>query len=402
MVASRSAAFSGTIQSAAAGPQFIVPQPQPRVPNYTQQPVAASTAGQPYVVIPEANCAAPPVMQQAPVVMPNLTNTTVYPQAAPAPAAAPFIVPQTIPTLPPAAPIGALPLIGPHCYAQADAIFFTRDNESGNQPLVLLDGNQPNQSNVLLSTPDLDFNWQVGPRLLLGREWDGFRMFEASYFGIYNWQADGTVTGDNELNLPGDLGQFGGLGFNDADIANVEYKSVIHNAEFNYLHSYGNIAWLIGFRYFNLQDKLFLTFTDNQSGVSTYNISAYNNLFGGQIGGRIWQSCGNWSYDLTGKAGVYDNVIRSSQNVFDVDATLRDTKTSGNQIAFIGDIEFNANYQFTPTWSLRGGYQVFWIEGLALAPNQLDFTNTATSGTNLDKTGGMFMHGAHAGLMAKW
>ncbi len=376
----------------------------PRVPYYTQQPVAAAAPGQPYVVIPEPSCAAPPVVQSAPVVMSNPTSTIVGPAITAPPAAvttpAPYFVSPTVPTL---APPAAVPMIGPHCYGYADAIFFTRDTQIGNQPLVLLDGNAATQSNVLLSTADLSFPFEVGPRVLLGREFDGFRAFEASYFGIYNWKDTQTITGDNNLNLPGDLGLAGGLDFFDADRAVVEYQSLIHNAELNYLQSYGNVSWLLGFRYFNLQDKLFITFTDNQTGSSAYNISAYNNLFGGQLGGRVQQACGNWSYDLTGKAGVYGNVIRSSQNVSDFGGfTLRNTSNSGEQVAFIGDLELNGNYQFTPTWSLRGGYQVFWIEGLALAPNQLDFTDTPTSGTTLNKTGGLFMHGAHAGLMAKW
>jgi len=320
--------------------------------------------------------------------------------------AAPFIVPATIPTLPPAAPIAALPLMSPHCYAQADAIFFTRDNESGNQPLVLLDGNQPNQSNVLLGTPDLDFNWQVGPRILLGREWDGFRIFEASYFGIYNWHDSHTILGNNNLNLPGDLGLVGNLDFFDADKAVATYDSMVNNAELNYVHSFAgnpNLAWLIGLRYFELADKFNLTFTDNQTGSSAYKISTYNNLFGGQIGGRVGHACSKWSYDLTGKAGVYGNYIHSSQIVQDFSGfTERNATTTGNQLSFLGELGLNGSYEFSPNWSLRGGYQVYWVEGLALAPNQLDFTDTPTSGTTLNKTGGMFMHGAHAGLMARW
>ena len=71
-------------------------------------------------------------------------------------------------------------------------------------------------------------------------------------------------------------------------------------------------------------------------------------------------------------------------------------------MSFIGDIGLNATYQFSQCLALRGGYQAYWVEGLALAPNQLDFTNTDTSGTSLNKTGSLFMHGAHLGLMARW
>jgi hypothetical protein len=377
-------------------------------PYYTQQPV--SGAGEPYVVIPEAGCAAPVVG----------TPTQVMPLAAPGviPTTQPAFVPPTVPTLgapvmaapptvPALAPPGAIPLsTGRICYLQTDAIFFTRDAQIGNQPIVLLDMNAANESNVLLSTADLGFGYEPGPRVLIGTEWDGFRAFEASYFGIYNWNDTRTITGDNNLNLPGDLALVGNQDFFNADQVVVTYKSLIHNAELNYLQYFGlnrNIAWLVGFRYFNLQDKFFITVTDNQTDTGFYNTSAYNNLFGGQIGGRVRQACGRWSYDLTGKAGVYGNVIRSSQSIVDFDNTvLRNTSNDGSQLAFLGEIGLNGNYKFSDCLSVRGGYQVYWIDGLALAPNQLDFSVGPASGTTLNKDGGMFMHGAHAGLMAQW
>jgi hypothetical protein len=302
------------------------------------------------------------------------------------------------------APVLASPVgISRNCYLQTDAIFFTRDARIGNTPLVLLDNNASTQSNVLLSTADISFQYEPGPRILLGTEFDGFRAIEASYFGIYNWDYSTTINGNNNLNLPGDLG-LAFLDFIDADRFTVTYNSDIHNGEFNYLHYYGNIAWLIGFRYFNLSETLSINAFDSDTGNAYYNTSVYNNLFGGQIGGRIKQACGRWSYDLTGKAGIYDNVIRSSQLISDFDGSSinRNTSPSGNQVSFLGELGLNGSYKFSECLSLRGGYQVYWVEGLALAPRQLDFTDTANSGTTLNKTGGMFIHGAHAGLMAQW
>ncbi len=400
--------FTGTITSNSG--QYLLPQPMPRVPYYTQQPVAAAGASQPYVVIPDPGCAAPvvssaPLSSSAPFVVPPAaapipSSTVVMPGPTPPAIVAPAAVPTLInpACVPP-------PVYVPSCYFDADAIFFTRDARIGNTPLVLLDMNSPTQSNVLLSTADLNFNYEVGPRLLIGHSFDPYNAFEASYFGIYNWQATATVNGDNNLNLPGDLGAANPLDFIDADQVHLTYDSVIHNVELNYVRTFGNLSWLAGFRYFNLQERLALSFFDNQNDTGSYHISAYNNLFGGQIGGRVQENCcGNFSYNLTGKVGVYGNVIRESQNVTDFAnfSTVRNTSADGEQISFIGDIGLNATYQFSQCLALRGGYQAYWVEGLALAPNQLDFTNTATSGTSLNKTGSMFMHGAHLGLMARW
>jgi hypothetical protein len=77
-------------------------------------------------------------------------------------------------------------------------------------------------------------------------------------------------------------------------------------------------------------------------------------------------------------------------------------RTTSTAVAFLGELGFNLNYQFSQNWFLLGGYQVYWVDGVALAPNQLDFTNTASSGTTLDKKGSLFMQGTNAGLMARW
>jgi hypothetical protein len=293
---------------------------------------------------------------------------------------------------------------GARWYLDADGIFFTRDARIGNQALVLLDMNAATQSNVLLSNSDLDdFQFEPGPRVLIGYMLSPENAIEASYFGIYNWKVSKTVHGDNDLNLPGDLGLNGNLNFFDADTATVTYKSLIHNAEINYVHNIDNIGLLVGFRYFYLQDQFSETFTDVQTGSSSYNISSFNDLFGGQIGARLTRERGNFGFDFTGKAGVYGNNIHSSQRVSDFNGfEERNNSVNAGQIAFIGDLELNTSYRFSQNWSLRGGYQVYWLEGMALAPSQLDFTDTATSGTTLHKTDTMLMQGAHAGLMAQW
>ena len=72
-VAARPAVFSGTITSTSAG--YVLPQPMPRVPYYTQQPVAATGASQPYVVIPDPGCSAP-VVSSAPLATSAPLSTT--------------------------------------------------------------------------------------------------------------------------------------------------------------------------------------------------------------------------------------------------------------------------------------------------------------------------------------
>lgn len=378
-VASRPARFTGLVAPlpTAGG----LPQPMPRVPYYTQQPVVSTS--QPYVVIPET---AAPV---APAPIAPAPGTVVLPGATPPG----MVVPSTVPTL------GSLtapppPGIGGRCYGYADAIFFTRDAEIGNN-LLVFDFGAPNLNDAMaLTTADMGFGFEVGPRITLGREFDGFRAIEATYFGIYNFQNEFDFAG------PGLFVIVPGAGYDGfVDQVSVDYDSQVQNAEINYLQHYGNVAWLAGFRYFMLGEKFSIQSSEAGIAFSDSRVSIYNNLFGAQLGGRISQACGRWSYDLTGKAGVYANSIHTSQLSSLEGMTLIDQKTTGSRVSFIGELGLNGNYELNPNWLIRGGYQVYWIEGVGLATNQINYGGGAPS---LNKNGGVFMHGAHAGLMARW
>jgi len=53
-------------------------------------------------------------------------------------------------------------------------------------------------------------------------------------------------------------------------------------------------------------------------------------------------------------------------------------------------------------WGIRAGYNLIWIDGLALAPNQFDFSVADNAGSALASGGGVFLNGANLGLEARW
>ena len=71
-------------------------------------------------------------------------------------------------------------------------------------------------------------------------------------------------------------------------------------------------------------------------------------------------------------------------------------------VGFLGDLNYTVTRRLNDTWWLRLGYNMIWLSGVALAPDQWDFTNTAASGTTLVGGGGVFLHGANLGLEARW
>ena len=57
-----------------------------------------------------------------------------------------------------------------------------------------------------------------------------------------------------------------------------------------------------------------------------------------------------------------------------------------------------AKYMITPTCWIRAAYDLMWVHGLALAPEQVQFD--ATPVNNLDNHGIIFYHGMTIG--AEW
>jgi hypothetical protein len=168
------------------------------------------------------------------------------------------------------------------------------------------------------------------------------------------------------------------------------------------------MEWFAGFRFIDVGNDLNIAAERAEFGGvenGTYTIHTDNRLFGGQIGARLRATVNRFGLELTGKTGIYGNAAEQNQTVIDYpDFPLRPTTSAkGGNVAFEGEVNLSAICRLTDVWSLKAGYSLIWIEGLALAPDQLDFNFAASpSGNQLTNTGGLFLHGANAGIEARW
>jgi Putative beta barrel porin-7 (BBP7) len=290
-------------------------------------------------------------------------------------------------------------------YGQVESLFLDRSNNTNRLAVIRVqDETTPLPGSPLLTAGDPNFDFEPGVRALVGWWLDECSAVELSYFGIFDWRATASVGGNNDLAIPGDLG-LASLDFFAADQITLTYQARLHNAEFNYVSSYGDVSLLAGFRYLSLHEEFNIRATDLDTDTSNYNVRTSNDLYGGQVGVRYESWCNGFGWEATGKAGLLGNAARQTQFVTDFPPVflLRgERRASGGQVAFVGDINLSGIYQLSDTWDLRAGYNVVWIEGVALAPNQLDFTDTATSGTNLHAASGLFLHGVNFGVEACW
>lgn len=296
-------------------------------------------------------------------------------------------------------------------YFQAEALFLHRDNQLRNRPVVVTS----DTGNTVLSTGDLNGDWGVGQRYLLGRQLDACSAVEASYFGIIDWNTGNRLASQtNNLGIPPDL-NVPGTDYANADTMRIRSSSRLNNVEFNYVRTVSGSPWhgtsiLAGFRYVNFNNSFNIASDDGDDILSHYNIKAKNNLYGAQIGLRTVRTYSRWGWDVTGKAGLFGNDAKQRQFIEDQPGGLirplpGDGSSVGSRhdsVAFVGDINTSLVLRLTDTWSLRGGYNVMWIEGLALAGDQLDFSFTSASGTRQSNSGGVFLHGASVGLQARW
>jgi len=94
------------------------------------------------------------------------------------------------------------------------------------------------------------------------------------------------------------------------------------------------------------------------------------------------------------------NSVISSGGVPFVERSARSATEGGTGL--IGDLNFTLIYRIDETWGLRVGYNLIWLSGVALAPNQFDFAAPPGGGTGLNGGSGVYLYGGNLGVEARW
>lgn len=307
----------------------------------------------------------------------------------------------------------------PSVYGQVEALFFQRVPRTFRQPIIV----DSATNTTILSTSDLNYDYDPGLRATVGLRLNNCRTVEFDYFGLFSGNAAATVLSPGpgtDLTFPGN--QLGNVNvFEDTNRFDVTYSSSLQSFAINLPCCCGccdssccgdvncrSFTWFGGLRYFSISERLNIAAQrDIQGGVEegAYNLRTTNNLYGAQLGARLRRTSGRFGWDASGTAGIFGNDAQQTQSVTDFPAfQTRPTVTShGGGVAFVGGGNLSALYLLNDVWNLRAGYSALWIEGLALAPDQLDFNFVAANGgSQLNHGGGMFLHGVNVGVEARW
>jgi len=275
-----------------------------------------------------------------------------------------------------------------------------------------------------LTGNDFQQGFSGGPRLGLIRHGDTGCDWELSYLQIDGWHSARTIAPNDPddclvMRAPGQWispaatpgGWMGWIQTNqDATQAMAwEYATQLHTAEFNVRWNVSPRATLLaGFRWLRLREDLVGALSPATIATEPpfWSTTTTNNLYGCQIGatGKLVDR-GRFSIDGALKAGVYDNNAQQTTVVSVIAKQLRDASASAHHAAFVGETGLRCTYQVTDRLAIHAGYELIWLEGVALAPGQIAETSTTTKvfenavqalGVNCDS--GAFYHGATVGL----
>jgi len=258
----------------------------------------------------------------------------------------------------------------------------------------------PSDPDRYFDRASFEFDYELGMDVSLTRR-VGIRYdVEARYLRVDGWKAEvtGSIASAAGLVVESDPQLFL---VHERDI-NAYYSSQFESMEVNLRRHFNHrLILLIGARYVDIDDRFRarLTAPPPDTEVGIYDTTTDNRLFGLQLGGEaaLWD-CGRLRIDNIVKAGVYLNDCGAQDTVLDDSATgVFPASDAEGQVSFLGEVGLYGVYRLTDNLSIRAGYQVMWIQGVALATDQMAVTDFVAE-DGIDVGGGLFYHGGMAGV----
>lgn len=229
-------------------------------------------------------------------------------------------------------------------------------------------------------------------------------VWDVSYLWIKPWETHCSKTAPGALIFsvknPGITHDF-----DNADKGSADYDSQFQNTELNFLRYVklrrGNIfssAWMLGLRYMNLKEALEVSFVKSGS-KSSYKVHTTNHIPTLQVGGLIgWNPTSKLSWDILLKVGMGFDFGEQETFLGDYNntVTLRDYTKSGFSIPLVTEAGITLFYQPLSYLSFQMAYQVIYLNGVVLAPDQLN--KSSNDDRPYRAIGAPLMHGLTAGL----
>ena len=270
----------------------------------------------------------------------------------------------------------------------ADALYWNRQGDGGNS----------------LSTANLigDFDYDLAGRVSINRRYDCLIGWEIAFTGPFEWNQTGQAVGAglNTVLIPNGVNL---SAFNNGVNHQESYTSQFHSVEFNQKWwGWDVLSTTAGVRYIGVQEDYQFSSTNNVAQFGQLNVDTNNYLVGGQLGVDFRYPIGRVASTVKLRGSMYANIADSSVLLTNAGATQ--INTSDNDINFAAMLEmgYYFSYYLTPRLSVRAGYEISWLYGLALAPSQVGDVVSPVTGNPLDGNDDLFFYGGVAGVEYTW
>jgi hypothetical protein len=244
-----------------------------------------------------------------------------------------------------------------------------------------------------------------GPKIRLAYRDDSGLGFELSYFNVFNQTGTEAIGPDNPadwliMRAPGGFWQTQDFPYQAMAWSNA---TNLYSAEANMrLELSPRVTALAGFRWLQLNDNLQGTLTPPDRTAPSWKTSCplcnvfqitpdgpignlppfwnggtTNNLYGVQAGiDADILRFDRFSFGGRLTIGLFDNNARQSTGV-SIEKIVYPATATANGAAFVSEASLQLKYQVTNGLSLKAGYEVLWLVGIALAPGQIEKTYAA-------------------------
>jgi len=308
-------------------------------------------------------------------------------------------------------------------YVVFDALYMQRNSDKSLNPGPLVLDTDTQQAAI--APGDLQFPVAPGYRVLFGTHATEDIGWEVGSLGVYGMFADAGVAGSDNLQIPPPLGEKV-ASLRAASAARATYGSVLNSAEANailtrqYVHlphynafpadaiGYAiTVDWLTGFRWAGLDENAALALGPDLSTLDTvYATRTSSNLFGWQLGARGRVDWERWALEGTAKGALAGANVTQSQspivNTLTGEVYRPGSSTQSANVGGIFELGTSLVYRLGDVWGLRVGYSMLWLTGVALAPNQFDFSANPLPVTTVDTNNSLWLGGGSVGLEARW
>ena len=270
--------------------------------------------------------------------------------------------------------------------------------------------------------------FSAGPKISLTYHDDSGYGAELSYFNVFDRSATKAIGPDS----PADwlVMRAPGIFWQTQDFPNQAMAwsatTNLYSAEANgRLDISSRVTMLAGFRWLQLNDNLQGTLTPPDQTAPTWksacsgcnifqitpgdpagnyppfwNTNTTNNLYGVQIGvnGKILE-LGRFSLDGLIKFGLFENHAGQSTGV-SLQKVVYPSQATTNHAAFVSEAGLQLKYQVNRGLALKAGYEALWLDGVALAPGQIQETLTLSNvrALGVNSSSSVLFQGATFGL----